>query len=111
MKKASGIYFAGDMFTLDVVQISESKSNFKFLGIFFLKCAFPQFDRNFYEDSILVPFIVIIKQEIHSSLTVLQDITVKPVLSSTVLDSHSVLNNRLSFASYDIVVQPLDDDI
>ena len=47
----------------------------------------------------------------HSSLTVLQDITVKPVLSSTVLGSHSVLNNRLSFASYDIVVQPLDDDI
>ena len=29
MKKASGIFFAGDMFTLDVVQISESKSNFK----------------------------------------------------------------------------------
>ena len=29
MKKASGIYFAGDMLTLDVVQISESKSNFK----------------------------------------------------------------------------------
>ena len=47
----------------------------------------------------------------HSSLTVLQDITVKPVLSSTVLGSHSVLNNRLSFASYDIVVQPLDDNI
>ena len=45
----------------------------------------------------------------HSSLTVLQDITVKPVLSSAVLGSHSVLNNRLSFASYDIVVQPLDD--
>lgn len=47
----------------------------------------------------------------HSSLTVLQDITVKPVLSNTVLGSHSVLNNRLSFASYDIVVQPLDDNI